>query len=293
MNVFLVVLFVLIVTRSYFSIVSRSKDNAGLSVRKKLNIKVEELDFKKRSQFVALLKKEFNRYFSSTIYMINTLFGLVLLLVATISLSLNFEGAISFVGQGEVSAEDINTLYMLAPKVFLAIVIAMSFMTSITSSSISLEGKSFNILKSLPAKADTILLAKIMMSNIITIPAILVSDIIFFIKFDVTLLDTLLILITSFVAPSIAAIFGLIINLRYPKMDASSDTEVVKQSMSTMISVLGGMFMAGVFVVITFILAGFGDVAMVGEIVLLALILLVLWTILTKYGKRRFKEIEV
>ena len=76
-------------------------------------------------------------------------------------------------------------------------------------------------------------------------------------------------------------------------MDASSDTEVIKQSMSSMISVLGGMFMAGVFVVITFILAGFGDVAMIGEIALLALILLVLWTILTKYGRRRFKEIEI
>ena len=290
-NIIPVALFVLIVTRKYFSIVSKSKDNPAATQRKIVN--VEELEYKQRSQFRALLKKEFNRYFSSTIYMINTLFGLVLLLIATVSLSLNFEGAFSYIGQGEVSAEDINTLYMLAPKVFLSILIAMSFMTSITSSSISLEGKSINILKSLPVKTDKILFAKIMMSNIITIPAILICDIIFCLKFNVSFLDALLILITSFIAPSIAATFGLIINLKYPKMNATSDTEVVKQSMSSMVAVLGGMFMAGIFVAVTFLLAGFGDFAMIGEIVLLAIILLILWIILTKYGKKRFKEIEV
>ena len=107
------------------------------------------------------------------------------------------------------------------------------------------------------------------------------------------ILDVILILLASFLAPSIAATFGLLVNLKYPKMDASSDSEVVKQSMSSMVAVLGGIVFAILFIVLTFILAVLGDFAMIVDVVLLGLILLVLWKILAKYGKKRYKEIQI
>ncbi len=284
-----VAIFVLFASRSYSNVLSKSKEH----YTKNKKVDINTLNYKQKSHISSLLKKEFNRYTSSTVYMINTLFGLVLLIIATISLCINFDSAISSIASDEISVDDLNLLRMLAPKVFLAIITAMSFMTSITSSSISLEGKSFNISKSLPVKTEKLLLAKILMSNIITIPVILICDIIFVASFKVNIIDIITILTASFMAPSIAATFGLIVNLKYPKMDASSDSEVVKQSMSSMVSVFGGILLASIFGLLTFFLAGFGDIAILFEVVLLIAIFFVLWIILKKYGNKRYREIEV
>ena len=289
-NALLLLLFVTLAGKKYFRIISKSKEN--FKAVKTKQIAVEDFSYKKSSVIMALLKKEFVRYFSSTVYVVNTMFGIVLLLIATVALCLNFDQAIISMASENIPMEDVATLHMLAPKVYLAILIGLSFMTSITSSSISLEGKTFNISKSLPVKEDKMLLAKVLMSDIITIPAVLICDIIFLFSFEVSILDAVLIILASFIAPSIAAVFGLIVNLKYPKMNASSDTEVVKQSTSSMVAVFGGMFLAGVFVTITFVHAGLGDYAMIIEDVLLGGILLVLWMILSKYGRKRYREIE-
>ena len=165
-----------------------------------------------------------------------------------------------------------------------------SCMTCITSSMISLEGKSFNITKSLPVAPGKILLAKILTSNIITIPAILICDVIFFVVFKVAIIDIVLILLASIIMPTFTAILGILINLKYPKMDAISDTEVVKQSMSSMISVFIGMFVA--MLSIAAVIIG-GNLFIILELLIFSIIVLILWNVLKRYGVRRFKEINV
>ena len=163
-------------------------------------------------------------------------------------------------------------------------------MTCITSSMISLEGKSFNITKSLPVEPKKILLAKILTSNIITIPAILICDVIFFIVFKVAIIDIVLILLASIIMPTFTSILGILINLKYPKMDATSDTEVVKQSMSSMISVFIGMFI-GMLSIAAVIICG--NLFIILELLIFSIIVLILWNVLKRYGVRRFKEINV
>ena len=163
-------------------------------------------------------------------------------------------------------------------------------MTCITSSMISLEGKSFNIIKSLPVEPKKILLAKILTSNIITIPAILICDVIFFSVFKVAIIDIVLILLASIIMPTFTAILGVLINLKYPKMDATSDTEVVKQSMSSMISVFIGMFI-GVLSIAAVIIGG--NLFIILELLIFSIIVCILWNVLKRYGIRKFKEINV
>ena len=50
---------------------------------------------------------------------------------------------------------------------------------------------------------------------------------------------------TSFAAV-FTSVFGLTINLIFPKFDFTSDVQVVKQSMSTMISIFGSMIFTGI-----------------------------------------------
>ena len=114
-------------------------------------------------------------------------------------------------------------------------------MTLITSSSISLEGKTINITKSLPISEKDILKSKIIYPYIIELPFVIISELIFFIVFKVNIIYILLIFSMSISTITLSSILGLVINLKYPKMNASNDTEVVKQSMSSMVAVFINM----------------------------------------------------
>ena len=117
---------------------------------------------------------------------------------------------------------------------------------------ISLEGKSFNILKSLPLKPYKIVKSKVLTAILIMLPCILVGDMIIFIRFNFDLLSIFLILLASILFPLTAETMGIIINLKYPRMDAKNDTEVVKQSISSSISVFAGMAIIGITLFLLF-----------------------------------------
>ncbi len=287
-NIVPLVIFIMIASRFYFGIISKSSEKGKNKKLKNIESKV-----KVKSKLSALVSKELKRYFSSTVYIFNTSFGLILLLIVTIAMSVNINGVINTITEGE--GIDINTIISLMPKIFFCLVTYTACMTSITSSSRSLEGKSFNITKSLPTSVDTILLSKILMSCIITMPVILISDLIFFIAFKVGIIDILFILAISILMPILIAIIGLFTNLKYPKMNASSDTEVVKQSMSTTIAVFSGMILGLVFAVL--MVAGAQtpntNLFVLIELVVLAVVVIALWRKLKKYSNKRFKEINV
>lgn len=289
-NIVPLVIFIMIASKFYFGIISKSSEKG-----KSKKIKSIESKVKVKSKLSALVSKELKRYFSSTVYIFNTSFGLILLLMITIAMSVNINGVINTITEGEGMGIDINTIISLMPKIFFCLVTYTVCMTSITSSSISLEGKSFNITKSLPISVDTILLSKILMSCIITMPVILISDLIFFIAFQVGIIDILFILTISILMPILIAIIGLFTNLKYPKMNASSDTEVVKQSMSTTIAVFSGMILGLVFAVLMVAGAQTPNINLfvLIELIVLAIVILALWKRLKKYGNKRFKEINV
>lgn len=286
-NIVPLVIFIMIASKFYFGIISKSSEKGSSKKLKNIESKV-----KVKSKLSALVSKELKRYFSSTVYIFNTSVGLILLLIVTIAMSVNINGVISTITEGEGMGFDIIPLM---PKIFLCLVTYTACMTSITSSSISLEGKSFNITKSLPTSVDTILLSKILMSCIITIPVILISDLIFFIAFKVGIIDILFILAISILMPIFMEIIGLFTNLKYPKMNASSDTEVVKQSMSTTIAVFSGMILGLVFAVLMVAATQTPNTNLfvLIELIVLAIVILALWKKLKKYGNKRFKEINV
>ena len=292
-NIIPAIIFIYMASISYFKITSKLTEKKGNN-KKAVITKASNKTIKVRTKLSALINKEIKRFFSSPVFIINAGFGMVLILVATIAISVNFDG---FVGgllaqkEMEMSIEQIKDAM---PKIFYGFVVFTSCMTSITSSMISLEGKSFNITKSLPVSTEKILLAKVLTSNIISIPVILVSDIIFFVVFKVAIIDIVFILLASIIMPTFTALVGILMNLKYPKMDATSDTEVVKQSMSSMVAVFIGMF-AGM---LSIAIIGIGstiniNLFIVLELLVFSIIVFVLWIILKKYGIKRFREINV
>ena len=212
-HIVLFALIVLIIGRVYFRINSGFK---SVKTRKSNGT----YKIKTSTPIGALIKKELKRFVNSTVFITNAGFGLVLFLIGCVLL-------------------DLIANYL--PIIFFGFLCFTCFMTSITSSMISLEGRTFNILKSLPIKPYKVVQAKVLTALIVMLPCLLVGDLMIFIKFHFDIINIILLLIASVALAFVAETMGIIINLKYPKMDAINDTEVVKQSLSSSISVFGGM----------------------------------------------------
>ena len=235
-NIVLLISTILILSKFYFKINSRLKK---VTTTEKVNI--NRLTIKKKAITHSLIKKEFSTFFNTPVFIINAGFGLVLFIVVAIGISIKFNDFVPILTDKDKFniAKDIiyNNLSLL---VFLLIAMA-GFMTSITNSVISLEGKNINIVKSLPIKTKTILMSKIYSSLIITTPPILIGDIILFTRFKMNIIEICLLLVLSILIPLISHFVGLIVNLKYPKLDWENTAEVVKQSTSSFVSVMIGI----------------------------------------------------
>ena len=238
-NITIFIISIFILSKFYFKIYSNLKE---VATNKKINI--NKLTIKSNNKYYSLIKKELNTFFKTPVFIINAGFALVLFLLATIIITIKFNSTIALL-------TDPNTINLskklimnnLSILIFVLITVT-SFMTSITNSVISLEGKNINILKSLPLHTKEILMSKIYSALVITTPVLLVGEIILFIKFKTNIIESFFLIILSILIPLVSHFIGLIINLKYPKLDWESSSEVVKQSTSSFVSVTIGMILA-------------------------------------------------
>ena len=241
------------------------------------------------------MKKELNRFVCSPVFVINAGFGLVLYVVGCILVTIKLEGTVqTLTEQGmPITIEEIKANM---PLIQFGLVCFASLMTSITCSMISLEGKTFNILKSLPIKPSKIIMSKVYTAVLIMIPFILIGDLIMFIKYTFNIWEILIILALTIIMPLVSEIIGIIANLLYPKMNAENDTEVVKQSMSSFVSVIAGMVLTGLTI---YLLVKAVQQNIQTEIIMLlglgiyTLAYFILMLYLKKVGTKKFNEINV
>ena len=243
-HVLLSIVTIFVLSSFYFKI---NSDVKSINVSKKPKTK---LQIKKHSQIGVLVKKELNTFFQTPVFIINAGFGVVLFFIAVFSILFKYDNFILTL------EEYYMTVDMISKNIpaYLILVVAMgAFTTSITSSMISLEGRNYYYLKSLPVSPKKILMAKVYASSLLTIPAFILGDILLFIKFKLNLICMILILLLTVLMPLVSHFVGLIINLKFPKLEYENIAEVVKQSISAFASVMLGF----VFLLLTSLLIYF------------------------------------
>lgn len=275
--------------KAYFKINSKVKT---VKTSKTNNL---EYRIKTHTPMKSLVKKELRKFVSSPVFVINTGFGLVLFLAGCILINIKFESTVQMVvEQGfNITIEQIKE-YM--PVIQFGLVCFASLMSSITCSMISLDGKTINVLKSLPVKPYKIIMSKVYTAVLIMLPFIFAGDIIMFVNFKFNILEMVMILIASIVLPFVSELIGIIVNLKYPKMDAQNDTEVVKQSMSSLIAVSTGMILIGltIFLLYKAIQKGMQiDLVVFSGIAIYTVMYIVLMLYLKKKGVKDFNSISV
>jgi len=251
-------------------------------------------DIKESSILKSLYRREMRQYFSSTVYVTNTAIGAVLGLLFCAVVMMN-NGMPQLSGMQEEEIRAINGFIITLAPVFLSMFIGMS---GTTGSSISIEGSKLWILKALPVQAYTIYMAKILVSLTITVPASLICSVLLALGLKIQGLNLIPLFIIPLVFAVFSALFGIIINLRFPKLDWQTETQVVKQSFAAALSIFVPMFyclasMTGLIILMINISGTNYNQTIWIFLSLITLIPLIaaviIWRILKKNGEKKFK----
>ena len=192
----------------------------------------EDKPLKVSSPFKAMYKREFHRYFSCTIYALNSTIGIILLFVASVLLLFIspeiLEKQIGIIGLSQILRE------------VLPFVIAVFItMTSTASASLSLEGKSRWIMCSIPVRAIDIFNAKIAVNLTVIFPFMLISTVLLGITMQVSLIQAVFLCIVPTVYALFISVFGMYMNVKFPKYDWTSEYYAIKGGSISVLSSMG------------------------------------------------------
>lgn len=229
------------------------------------------------SPFKALYVKELKRYFSSTIYVLNTALGLVLYTVATI--------ALLFVDLDQIWANlalpQITSTIETAIPLIVSVFVALS---CTTMCSISLEGKNVWILQSAPISIELICWSKIAVNLTLSVPVIVLNNLLLLYVLKPSFVDGILLFLVPLVYALFIAFSGMVINLRFPNFDWTNEVAVIKQSVASFISVFGGLLSCLIPIGLLLLIPNINPYVL---LVCLTILLLILCLLMYGYMKSR------
>jgi len=229
----------------------------------------------------ALFSREMKRYLSSSLYVVNTAFGYVMMIAAGIALLIKAEDVLTF-----LDLPDMPSLPALVPFV-------IGWMVSMgvtTASAISMEGKSIWIIKSMPVSAREWFTAKLKVTLILSIPSILITSTLIVIGLRPGIMDIVWMYLIPLAYTFCFSILGLWLNLRMPRLDWRSEAEAIKQGGAVMINIFAGMA-AGFLPAIVVGITGSALVAPI-TFALLGGTAILLWGSLLKSGEQRMLKLN-
>lgn len=197
-----------------------------------------------------LLKKEFQRFRNSAVYMLNCGLGIIMMPLVGVLLL--------------VKLKDLAPLLEVVPAGFIEVgLMCIAIMTTslncITAPSISLEGSSFWIVRSLPISSSDILESKINLHKLLTVPPAIIMIALSAIALKLELYSVLMTAIAVYAAITVEAQFGLILNLKMPNLEWTNEAVPVKRSLAVLIAIFGTWIVAALLGLAFFLLRNIID----------------------------------
>ncbi len=251
-----------IVSKNFHSIMRRL-----LTFSAKHNYEIGTME--SRSLRKTLYIREMKRYFSSSVYVTNTIVGPILGCILSVALCV--------VGIDMMIPKEISSVVDI--KGLLPFVISAMFCVMPTTFvAISMEGKQFWVIQSLPITAKALFDSKILLSLSIMFPFYLVSEICLVIAVRPSPMELLWIISIPILLILFVVVSGITVNLKFHSFDWEKEEAVVKQSFSAMVGGFWGMLLSVIVGGITFLIPGeYGNITKVILCVLLVTGTLVLY----------------
>lgn len=203
---------------------------AGIhAVSTKNNYRMTRLQ--QNSHVTALWKRELKRYFSSSIYVTNTMVGYVMAVLVS--------AAAFFVGIEKVAAllgiPGVDTFIGGCVPYGLSCLLCM---TSMTACSISMEGNTFWQIQTLPVTTKEFYDSKILANLSVAAPFYFLAEIFLILALRPTGLALVWLLLLPCCYLVFSCVTGITVNLMFPVLKWESEVRVVKQSASMFVTMV-------------------------------------------------------
>lgn len=256
-----------------YAVLSRSFLKLATANRGSANIEYKEKKPKSRSASSALLIKELRRFLGSSNYMLNCGLGILFMPIAAVLLVWKAGDIRQFLL--------VDAIRQYVPLIAIAAICMVAAINDISSPSVSLEGKNLWIVQSLPVSGKQVLTAKLMLHLLLTfipaIPLIVAAE--WLIR--PTPIFAILIPIISALFILLMAVLGLVLNLKMPNLNWTSEIVPIKQSMNVMLAMFGGwviiIALGGLYLLLDAFLSPIIYTVLVGVMLLAASTLLLKW----------------
>lgn len=240
-----VVIFVLIAKNLYLKGVIGVEESS--SSRKQLSKQKIERSVRKQSILSTYIKKEYRLLIRTPVYLMNCF--VMAFLPAFMVLSSLFTSGIS--DFSELIPEGMLDTIIEQPNfVWIVLIaglisgIACANLNLISSTSISREGANYIFMKYIPVPLQTQINAKALSGTIISILSIVLFLIPIWIIIKLPVYIVLLFLISSSISSVLGNYLGILIDLLHPKLTWEQEAAAVKQNITGMIALFGGVGIA-------------------------------------------------
>ncbi len=185
---------------------------------------------------VALLKKEFARFFSMPMYILNSATGgLMLVLFAVVMTVKGDEMGLDMLFIASPEAAN------LMPLIIAAVIGFCSAMCNPAASSISLEGSKINVLRSMPVNSDDFYFAKYAVNFTVGFVPMTAAFVFIAISFKLEALTLIALYASAVSFLAVTSFINLTANLLMPKFSWQNEMVVIKQSGSVLVAMLTGL----------------------------------------------------
>ncbi|NLL38138.1 MAG: hypothetical protein GX254_00920 [Clostridiales bacterium] len=232
----------------------------------------------------ALFIKELKTYFGSVLYVLNTAFGMIILLIVSIAI----------IVLGPKGVENILNIPLSAPLITNVLPLAICLIISLSSTSavsISIEGSRYWLLKTLPVSHKQIFIAKIGVNLAVTVPITIISAFLISLALKPGLPTVVFMFLTPLAYCLFTSVVGLTINLFTPKLKWKNEAEVIKQSSSVLFTMLIGFAASGLPLYFMFTTGSIKIMMATTVAVLLVAVLLLIY--LMRYGGKKLYSLTV
>ena len=284
-NIGAFIFFIIVSSLGYNSL---SNKNYEGKKNKKYNFEKENIKGS-RSILNTLFKKEMKMYLNIPSYIVNTIVGPILSIMSVIIMSLNLNNISDVIISNFPNVNENDFIIVL-----IAIVLIFCFsITNTTSSSVSLEGKSFWVIKTAPVKTKDVLNSKILVNIVVFMPFLLIDLIIGFLFIKPTIIIFLFVLgiLIIFLIGSIY--YGLLCNLLLPRFDFDNPARAIKQSGAVLLNMgitfASSLVLIGIMATLLIIFGAL--VSMIVSIILVSIYAIIGVVLVNTVGVRKYNRL--
>lgn len=258
-----------------------------LIMTKKSGGKYKSSDIRHSSPLKAVYKREMSRFFSISMYVINSGVGGIMAVLL---------GAVALIAKNSETFVALRELFGVFPNVVFLLPIALSFivnLTATTTCTVSLEGKNLWIMKSSPVRTRDILLGKMLVNYVVLIPMGILGSVLLGLALDIGIGYHIYSIVVFTLLTAFTSALGLVTNLKFVKLDWTSEIVAIKQSASVGLFMLFDFVMALILGVgayfLTAALSGLG--AMIVLVIVLLFVIGINYMLFT-WGVRAFERLD-